>query len=252
MASRPAVEPALVTRAQRALCTILVAATLAACSPSIGPRPTAPGQQQWAPLIPDPTLGYGGGNTMGFYLPTCTRGDTTRCLQVVFAIGEITPRTPDDFATFLRLAAPYLPNGFRRGQWAVILDSGGGNVTAALTLGTQFRQMGWNTIVGLPYAGAGLDSHFSVCASACIYLFAGGAQRWVFQDNVLAIHQFSDGDHQHMNVAQAQYLSGVIGAYLFRMGVSANLQTLASLTLPGQWTTLTIQDALALGLANRR
>jgi hypothetical protein len=44
----------------------------------------------------------------------------------------------------------------------------------------------------------------------------------------------------------------VIGAYLFQMGVSPNLQTVASLTLPGQLTTLTIQDALTLGLANRR
>jgi hypothetical protein len=192
MASRPAVERAVVTRAQRALCTILVAATLAACSPPSGPRPTAPVQQQWAQLIPDPALGYAGGNTMGFYLPTCTLRDTAHCLQVVFAIGEITPRTPEDFATFLRLAAQYPPNGFT-GQWAVILDSPGGNVTAALELGTQFRQMGWNTTVGFPYAGAGLGYHFSACASACIYLFAGGAQRFVFQDNVLAIHQVTDG-----------------------------------------------------------
>ena len=36
LVSRPAAEPAFVTRAQRAVCTILVAATLAACSPVLG------------------------------------------------------------------------------------------------------------------------------------------------------------------------------------------------------------------------
>src|SRR5262249_49909447 len=162
---------------------------------------------------------------------------TAHCLQVVFAIGEITPRTPEDFATFLRLAAQYPPNGFS-GKWAVILDSPGGTVTAALELGTQFRQMGWNTTVGVPYAGVGLGYHFSACASACIYLFAGGSQRFVFQDNVLAVHQVTDGGKARMTIAQVQYLNGVIGAYLFHMGVSPNLQTVASLTLPGQLTTL--------------
>jgi hypothetical protein len=135
----------------------------------------------------------------------------------------------------------------------VILDSRGGTVTAAIELGKQFRQFGWNTAVGyrypLPSSGRW---HPSECASACIYLFAGGLHRYVHEDNVLAVHQFSDGGHAHMTIAGAQYLSGIIGAYLFAMGVSPNLQTVASLTLPGQFTTLTIQDALALGLADRR
>ena len=52
---------------------------------------------------------------------------------------------------------------------------------------------------------------------------------------MLAVHQFSEGNNAHMTIAGAQYFSGIIGAYLFEMSVSPNLQTVASLTLPGQF-----------------
>src|SRR5215470_5183070 len=103
MASRPAVEPALVTRAQRALCTILVAATLAACSPPTGPRPSAaPLAAPPVPIAlvaPDLTRGVGGGNSMGFYISTCLYQPEpgANCLNLVFGIGDITARTPADF-----------------------------------------------------------------------------------------------------------------------------------------------------------
>src|SRR5262249_40659578 len=111
MASRPAVKPALVMRAQHALCTILVTATLAACSPPSGPRP-AP--VRYTQPSPHPTLGYTSDrHSMAFFLPTCVRqNDLEHCLQIVFATGEITERTPEDFATFLRATAHLLPNGY--------------------------------------------------------------------------------------------------------------------------------------------
>ena len=253
MASGPAVKPALVMHAQRALSTILVAATLAACSPPSGPRPApVPAPVRYTQPSPDLTLGYTSDrHSMAFFLPTCVRqNDLEHCLQIVFAIGAITERTPEDFATFLRATAHLLPNGYT-GQWVLGLDSPGGSVVAALTLGRQIRTLGWNTVTGAPYpiAGTWVDAE---CASACVYVFAGGVKRAVGRDNALSVHQFADGGAAHMNIAGAQYLSGVIGLYLAQMGVSANLQTVAALTLPNQLTPLTVQDALTLGLATTR
>src|SRR5262249_16262315 len=133
IASRPAVEPALVTRAQRALCTILVAATLAACTPPAPPRPSP------APLPAPPPHhsqggadlrgGVGGGNTMGFYVSTCLYQQEPNCLNLVFALGEITAHTPADFVAFAQVLNGALPGGLQ-GHWAVVLDSSGGNVVA--------------------------------------------------------------------------------------------------------------------------
>src|SRR5262245_52541555 len=152
MASRPAVEPTLLTRAQRALCTILVAATLAACSPPSGPRPApVPAPVRYTQPSPDPTLGYTSNrHSMAFFLPTCVRQNDPGCLQIVFAIGEITPNTPADFATFLAATAHVLPNGYT-GQWVLGLDSPGGSVTAALTLDRKSTRLN-SSHLGISYA----------------------------------------------------------------------------------------------------
>jgi hypothetical protein len=254
-ASRPAVEPALVTRAQRVLCTILVAATLAACSPPVAPRPAprplaAPPvqHQRFTELIPDLTSAPLFEHTMGFYVPTCTFRNDPNCLHVIFGIGPITPKTPTQFAAFTEALQDVLPGGLQ-GDWAVILDSAGGNVAAALELGTQFRQHNWNTVVGLDYRLAG-RWRTAQCASACVYLFAAGPTRIVLKDNVPGVHQFTDGSIR-MNVASAQYLTASIGVYLTAMGVSPNLQTVAGLTPSHGMTPLTIQEALTLGLATK-
>src|SRR5262249_30016466 len=121
----------------------------------------------------------------------------------------------------------------------------------ALTLGQQIRTLGWNTVTGAPYpiAGTWVDAE---CASACVYVFAGGVKRAVGRDNALSVHQFADGAGQSMNIAVAQYLSGVIGVYLARMGVNADLQNVAALTPPNRLTPLTVQDALTVSPANIR
>jgi hypothetical protein len=258
MASRPAVEPTLVTRAQRALCTILVAATLAACSPPVGPRPSATPLAappvRIALVAPDLTRGVGGGKSMGFYISTCLYQPEpgANCLNLVFGIGEITARTPADFDLFTATLNRVLPHGLAgtgTGHWAVLLDSPGGDVAAALQLGRQFRAAHWDTIVGVPYPLAG-QSRTATCASACVYTFAGGPSRFVLADNVLGVHQFTNAS-PHVTVAQVQYSTALISAYLVEMGVSANVQALAGLTPAGQVMPLTIQDALTLGLGTR-
>jgi hypothetical protein len=259
MASGPAVGPALITRAQRALCTVLVAATLAACSPPASPRPSATPLAappiRYAQAAPDLTRGVGGGPTMGFYVSTCLYEPEpgADCLNLVFGIGDITARTPADFDLFTATLNRVLPHGLAgrgKGHWGVLLDSSGGNVAAAMELGRAFRQHNWNTVVGLDYPLAG-QWRTASCASACVYLFAGGVHRYVFKDNVLGVHQFTNAS-PHITVAQVQYSTAMISAYLVQMGVSANVQALAGLTPASGVTPFTIQDALTLGLANRR
>jgi hypothetical protein len=249
MTSRPAVKPALVTRPQRARCAILVAAMLAACSPPVARRPAVlppVPRAAYTQLVPELTGAPRLGNTMGFYVSTCLFQNDPNCLQIIFGIGEITAKTPDHFVAFTQALQDVLPGGIR-GQWGVLLDSAGGDVAGAIDLGTQFRLHNWNTVVGLDYPLAG-QWRIATCASACVYAVAGGLHRFVLKDNVLAVHQFRESSVR-LNVAQVQYLSAALGVYLTRMGVSTNLQNVAGLTLPGDLTTLTIRDALALGLA---
>jgi hypothetical protein len=252
MASRPAVKPALVTPAQRVLCTILVAATFAACSPPAAARPVSrpinAAPPQTAVPVPDFARGRGGGATMGFYVSTCLSKHGPRCLNFVFAIGEITPRTPQDFGAFTQELHRVLPQGFAdTDPWALIFDSPGGNVAAALALGRAIRAQGWDTVAGADYPLAG-QTRMAKCASACVYAFAGGARRYVVRDDAIGVHQFTS---PQMTVADAQYLTATLSAYLIDMGVSANLQALAGLTLAQNVTVLTERDALALGLATR-
>jgi hypothetical protein len=252
MATRPAVEPALVTRARRALCTILVAATLAACGPPPRSLPAAaPPPARSAPdlslLTPDLTAGPPLGGAMGFYVPTCLFRSDPGCVHLIFAIGEITPDTLIQFAAFT--AALENVFGGYTGRWGVILDSPGGDLASALKLGTMFRAARWDTVVGLDYPIAG-QWRTARCTSSCVYTFAGGPVRLILKDNALAVHQFSEGARL-LSVAQVQYLTAQIAVYLAKMGVSPDLQTVAGLTLPSALTPLTIRDALALGVATR-
>jgi len=197
MPTRPAVEPALVTRAQRALCTMLVAATLAACGPPPRPLPAAASPPaRSAPdlslLTPDLTAGPPLGGAMGFYVPTCLFRSDPGCVHLIFAIGEITPDTSIQFAAFTDTLENAL--GGYTGRWGVILDSPGGDVASALKLGSTFRTAGWDTVVGLNYPIAG-QWRTARCTSACVYTFAGGPVRLILKDNALAVHQVLGG-HQ--------------------------------------------------------
>jgi hypothetical protein len=127
-------------------------------------------------------------------------------------------------------------------------DSPGGNLYAGLELGASFRRNNWNTVVGLEYPVNGTTT-VAVCASACVYAFVGGVRRVVMRDNVLAVHQFAVGGPTRITVGDVQRLTAMIDVYLTKMGVSSLLQTVAGLTAAQSITTLTIRDAMQLGVA---
>jgi hypothetical protein len=254
MVRRPAVEPALSTHAQRALCTILVAATIAACSP-LSPRSAASPSPRVATATPDLTRGIGSPHSMGFYPSTCLFDGNPGelCYNVIFGIGPITEHTDADAVAFTHALDAALPGGLRgrgNGEWVIVLDSDGGNVGAALTWGRDIRQAHWNTMTGIPYPLAA-QWRTATCASACVYAFAGGVKRGIFTDGALAVHQFTNASPK-ITVAAVQYTTAVITAYLVEMGVSGDLQAIAGLTPSTTVFPLTMYQAVTIGLATNR
>jgi hypothetical protein len=168
---------------------------------------------------------------MDFYLPSYG-------VQVIYALGEITPNTPARFEAF-EAAHPEWRGG------VLVLDSPGGNLYASLQLGDAIRRGGWSTLVGMQYGQPVTKiTTMAACASACVYTFAGGVNRFVLTDNVLGVHQFFGPGGS----ATAQQTVVMINLYLDRMGVSRALQDVAGLTPSATVTRLTIADAVKLRL----
>jgi hypothetical protein len=263
MASRPGVEPALVTRAQRAqnrrsywrletradmeramnvgagaatmvkcLGTLAAVIALAGCATS-PPRVATP-----PPSTPPAAPAVA---AMQFYMPdpNCAVDDPS-CIRFVYGIGEITTDTPRLFA------AVFAANGDTFATTAgLVLDSPGGNLVGGLLLGDAIRRAGINTIVGYTYRTPRGTIRTASCISACAWAFAGGVNRLMLADSSLGVHRFYGTD----SVASAQEVTAYVNLYLDRMGVSRVLQDVASLTPANEMAFLTIADAVRFDLA---
>ena len=114
----------------------------------------------------------------------------------------------------------------------VLLSSPGGNLNQSMIMGENIRSHGLVTAVGT------IDSAGQIrpgsCASACVTAFAGGTVRYDIAGSRLGVHRFTSrgsGDA----VADTQRTTGVMLAYLKRMGVSASLVELMSSTSDIRW-----------------
>lgn len=88
--------------------------------------------------------------------------------------GAIAPGDAERVTEDIRGAEPNL----------ILLDSPGGSVLDALTLGRLIRELGANTR---------LEDN-AVCMSACPYMFAAGVEREVAETARLGVHQHSFGE----------------------------------------------------------
>jgi hypothetical protein len=88
--------------------------------------------------------------------------------------GAIMPGDGERIAGELRAAAPAF----------VTLDSPGGSVADALTIGRVLRELGSTTRV----------QDGTICLSACPYIFVGGTERSVDEKGRLGVHQHSFGE----------------------------------------------------------
>ena len=184
--------------------------------------------------------------------PNC-QGDHQGDQGWISAVGVITADTPKDFDDFAR--------GRKLGGATVVLDSSGGSVNDAITLGRRFRSLGLLTTVGVSVRN-GQDARPSVapeayCESMCVFLLLSGKKRYVPGAAHVRVHQIWMGDRAD-DAEAASYTAqdlmiverdiGRLAKYTFDMGGAGDLLSLA-LNVP-PWENLHELDASELKLTN--
>lgn len=176
------------------------------------------------------------------------------CRGWVSAVGIITADTPKDFDDFAR--------GRQLGGATVVLDSSGGSVNDAITLGRRFRNLGLLTTVGITQQRGGQGARPTVaseayCESMCVFLLLAGKKRFVPEAAHVRVHQIWMGDRAD-DAKAASYSAqdlmiverdiGRLAKYTFDMGGAGDLLSLA-LNVP-PWEDLHQLDAAELKLTN--
>ena len=177
------------------------------------------------------------------------------CRGWVSAVGIITADTPKDFEDFA--------GGRQLGGATVVLDSSGGSVNDAITLGRRFRNLGLLTTVGITQQNrGGQDARPAVaseayCESMCVFLLLAGKKRYVPEAAHVRVHQIWMGDRAD-DAKAASYSAqdlmiverdiGRLAKYTFDMGGAGDLLSLA-LNVP-PWEDLHELDAGELKLTN--
>jgi len=155
------------------------------------------------------------------------------CRGWVSAVGIITTDTPKAFEDFAR--------GRQLGGATVVLDSSGGSVNDAITLGRRFRNLGIMTTVGITQQNRGQGARPSVapeayCESMCVFLLLSGKTRYVPEAAHIRVHQIWMGDRAD-DAKAASYTAqdlmiverdiGRLAKYTFDMGGAGDLLSLA-------------------------
>ncbi|MBV0912829.1 COG3904 family protein [Anianabacter salinae] len=142
--------------------------------------------------------------------------------------GQIAPGDAERFTDWLALQEEVT---------ALRLDSPGGSVADALTIGRAIREAGIATEL---VAGA-------VCLSACPYILSGGAVRRVAPDAFVGVHQHYFGESTvlpaFMAVESIQRGQAEVVEYLDDMGIDLRLMRHSLATPPGEIYIL-VQDEL--------
>ncbi len=172
------------------------------------------------------------------------------------AVGIVTGDTPRDFEDF---AKTHDLTGA-----TVVLDSSGGSVNDAITLGRRWRNLGLRTTVGSTIelqTSSGVMKPAvlpqAYCESMCVFLLLGGKTRYVPDEAHVRVHQIWMGDRaddpkaasysaQDLMIVQRDV--GRLAKYTVEMGGSGDLLSL-SLSVP-PWEDLHRLTADELKLSN--
>lgn len=165
------------------------------------------------------------------------------CRGWVSAVGVVTSDSPADFDRFAR--------GRDLDGATVVLDSSGGSVNDAITLGRRWRDLGLLTTVG-----TSIETHTAqgdrasimpdaYCESMCVFLLLSGKTRYVPDGAHVRVHQIWMGDRAD-DAKAASYTAqdlmiverdvGRLAKYTFDMGGAGDLLAL-SLSVP-PWENL--------------
>jgi hypothetical protein len=149
-------------------------------------------------------------------------------------------------------------------QKLIVINSLGGNVSAALELGSFIRERNMKVIVGhtkdFEPEGAGrvFQSYDEgVCASACVFVLMGGEVREVAdEESRVGVHQFAPQADEMGSVAtttaSTQNVIAFLQSYSARMGVDPAILTLASSTSADEMRWLNVKTMEQLNLLTSR
>ena len=135
----------------------------------------------------------------------------------------------------------------------IFLSSPGGSLDQGLIMGAVVRSRELTTVVGkVDSAGRPQPSR---CASACVFVFAGGKVREAMPRSALGVHQFtstsSKGEESASDiVARTQQTTGIILDYMTRMGVLPSIMQAMTASKDIRW--LTEKEAFDLNLVTAR
>jgi hypothetical protein len=159
-----------------------------------------------------------------------------KCRTWISASGAITADTPRDFETFAKTR--------NIAGMTIALDSDGGSVLGALTLGRSIRKLGMITTVGRTVDLSANDGGRkrakllprAFCESMCAFLLLAGVERQVPAEARVMVHQIWLGDRRDDPTA-ANYSAedlvvvqrdiGRLAQYTFEMGGSVDLLEIA-------------------------
>jgi len=125
------------------------------------------------------------------------------CVNWIYAVGPITDRTPQDFES---LAAEKDLRGA-----TVVLNSVGGSVSGAITLGRRMRALELNTTVGRAAASSPRAQWLpdASCSSMCAFLLIAGKERHVPTQAKVKVHQIWLAD-KNKNILDNRYTADEI------------------------------------------
>lgn len=129
--------------------------------------------------------------------------DCRDCVNWIYAVGPITDRTPQDFES---LAAETNLRGA-----TVVLNSVGGSVSGAITLGRRMRALELNTTVGRAAASSPRLQWLpdASCSSMCAFLLIAGKERHVPAQAKVKVHQIWLAD-KNKNILDNRYTADEI------------------------------------------
>lgn len=135
----------------------------------------------------------------------------------------------------------------------VFLSSPGGSLDQGLIMGAVVRSRGLTTVVGrVDSSGRPQPAR---CASACVFVFAGGKVREAMPRSMLGVHQFSStgakGEESAGDiVSRTQRTTGIILDYMTQMGVSPAIMQAMTASKDIRW--LSEKEAFDLNLVTAR
>lgn len=150
--------------------------------------------------------------------------------RAVNAFGEIVRGDDERFADLVRNSAvpPRTP---------IYINSGGGDVETAISIGRFIRGCWFSTHIGQYILDGVDDSRFfskrkriaGMCMSAATLVFLGGRLRFIDVADRFGVHQFSFKNPTPAHVSRSQILSASIARFVVDMNIDPEFLTVSSI-----------------------